>query len=665
MRNTGNQVISSLFILLMITAPTLGAADSPRSHPSRRTAPPPLNRPLAQGPGFFVDARQGNDSQSGTAAAPWKTIRHALRQLKAGDTLYLKGGTYYENVYHALRGKADAPITIRSAPGEQAILDGSWREFYEAPADAWEPVPEAEGEFRSKRVYPNERDVIGSFGDSMIGLQTYHHAIDLRARGEKIEWENEKKMDQSDIKPLYCGPGMWYDASSGRIHARLGHTHNPDPMPNYSGETDPRKLPLIIASFNSVSLHVDGAAHVRFQDLIIRGGGYTTVVLNHVVGVEFDNVTIWCGTYGIRAGQTGPFTFHRSALHGNAAPWTFRSDTSKRDYPGRPHRNITRLNTHALIELDAGRESSVYATPQNDNWEFSYSEFTDAADGLYLGSINVKFHHNLVEDMQDDGIYLSPMYYRHRLDKKDPVIQIEQNLFRKMLTAIAFGGPETETRDQVLIYRNIFDLRERVATARPSSTRESPGFSFGKIIGDHGSPPWPAISAYQNTVIAVEPARDAAMSMLGASKIAQPRRVFNNIFYHFGRLPAYQGPTATSNAIEDGNLYWSVQAEPKVLANFFNRYRASPEFEQSKKHHPPGSSSQSLLVDPKFLKAETDSAAANDYRLGPDSPALNAGVPPPKDWPDPLRPANDGKPDIGALPSKSAPFLVGRKAAPK
>ena len=37
------------------------------------------------------------------------------------------------------------------------------------------------------------------------------------------------------------GPGVWYDKDSGRIHARLAHTHLPAPIPNYRGETDPRR----------------------------------------------------------------------------------------------------------------------------------------------------------------------------------------------------------------------------------------------------------------------------------------------------------------------------------------------------------------------------------------------------------------------------------------
>jgi hypothetical protein len=165
------------FILAAVVG-SLGAAsplraDDPiRSHPSLRKSPPPLKRPAPAGPVHYVDASKGDDAQDGTQPRPWKTIGHALRQLKAGDTLYLRGGTYYENLRVSLVGTSAAPITIASHPGEQAILDGGIRDFFEAPGDAWQPSASAQGEYRSKRSYPNLRNVVGAFGDSMIGLQT-------------------------------------------------------------------------------------------------------------------------------------------------------------------------------------------------------------------------------------------------------------------------------------------------------------------------------------------------------------------------------------------------------------------------------------------------------------------------------------------------------------
>lgn len=637
--------------LLAAGATMLLAGAEYRSHPPLRPLDPPAGRPAADGPAFHAHPARGDDKNNGSKAAPWKTIGHALGRLRPGDTLYLGGGVYRERVYIARAGRADAPITLRSAPGERAVIDASLPEFFDAPADAWEPHPDgAVGEFRSRRAYPNLRDVLGSFGDSMIGLQTYHHAKDLRAASQVYDWEDWARIEQTDLKPVYLGPGVWYDRETGRIHIRLTHTTLPEPVPNYKGETDPRKVPLVLAPFDAIPLHLDGARHIRLQDLTVRGAGYTAILLDHAQHVELVNVTVWCGTYGMRAAQTGPLTLTRCRLYGNVAPWTFRSDGGKRDYPGRPHRNLSRLNTHALLEIEAGRESSVYATPQNDNWEIAHGEFTDAHDGLYLGAINVRFHHNTIDNLQDDGLYLSPMYARHRLDKKDPEIHILQNTFTRMLTALAFGGTESATTDRVFVCRNVFDLRGPVPTGRPTTKSPQPSYSTGKVIGDHGSPPWPAMNIYHNSFV-MTGARDAAMATSGGSKPATPRRVFNNVFLHLDRLPGYIGPDPAANAAADGNVYWAPGTTDKVAAGLFDRYRKSEAFPASQKLHPAGSDAGSRVIDPTFEKAEADWRVTNDYRPRAGSPLKGAGVPLPADWPDPLRP-KDGKPDIGALPAK-------------
>ncbi len=61
----------------------------------------------------------------GSFEAPWSTLTHALEQLRAGDTLYLRGGTFYESeISVSLRGTADSKIVIRSYPGERATIFG-------------------------------------------------------------------------------------------------------------------------------------------------------------------------------------------------------------------------------------------------------------------------------------------------------------------------------------------------------------------------------------------------------------------------------------------------------------------------------------------------------------------------------------------------------------
>ncbi|HTR68585.1 MAG TPA: right-handed parallel beta-helix repeat-containing protein, partial [Terriglobales bacterium] len=76
---------------------------------------------------IFHVATTGNDANTGTsAAAAWKTIQHAANTVQAGDTVYIHAGTYNESVTIGVSGSATAgPVTFQSAPGEQAIIDGT------------------------------------------------------------------------------------------------------------------------------------------------------------------------------------------------------------------------------------------------------------------------------------------------------------------------------------------------------------------------------------------------------------------------------------------------------------------------------------------------------------------------------------------------------------
>src|SRR3990170_5581953 len=91
----------------------------------------------AQGTTVYLSVN-GSDSNSGTLNSPWKTLAYALTKLSPGDTLYLRGGIYYETgISVSPRGTASAPITVRSYPGERAIWDGGSPKFRSAPNNEW------------------------------------------------------------------------------------------------------------------------------------------------------------------------------------------------------------------------------------------------------------------------------------------------------------------------------------------------------------------------------------------------------------------------------------------------------------------------------------------------------------------------------------------------
>jgi hypothetical protein len=87
----------------------------------------PVSRP-ATGKSYFVDPSPvGNDSNPGDFDRPFGSIQHAFDTLKAGDTVYLRGGYYALARAATLTGPGGAPgrwITISAYPGETPLIDG-------------------------------------------------------------------------------------------------------------------------------------------------------------------------------------------------------------------------------------------------------------------------------------------------------------------------------------------------------------------------------------------------------------------------------------------------------------------------------------------------------------------------------------------------------------
>ena len=76
---------------------------------------------------FYVDGTNvlASDYNPGTEALPWKTLQWAANTLQAGDTVYIKAGTYTGDVYPANSGTTNAWITYSAYPGQeqQAVID--------------------------------------------------------------------------------------------------------------------------------------------------------------------------------------------------------------------------------------------------------------------------------------------------------------------------------------------------------------------------------------------------------------------------------------------------------------------------------------------------------------------------------------------------------------
>lgn len=74
--------------------------------------------------GTFYVSPTGSDSNSGSEQSPWKTIRKATQEAIAGDTIMIRGGTYYEPLVPLRSGTAEAPIIYQAYADEIPLLDG-------------------------------------------------------------------------------------------------------------------------------------------------------------------------------------------------------------------------------------------------------------------------------------------------------------------------------------------------------------------------------------------------------------------------------------------------------------------------------------------------------------------------------------------------------------
>jgi len=645
--------LRSLFTLLIALAVQSGGLELPaqthRTHPPMRPLPQAVKAPLATGPKLFVDAARGNDANAGSQAAPWKSLAHATRQLRPGDTLYLRGGTYYEKVALTRSGTTNAPITIASFPGELAVIDGGLREFYDSPATSWEPLAGgAEGEFVSAKTYfgadgrraptqflpaswepmwgiEDERPLaLGAFADSMVPLHGYRNLVDLRATNELWLAGKGGMRDTG----FYCGPGLWFNRATGRLHIRLAPTKLAGLGDRaYRGETDPRKLPLVIAAgFGDDVFRANGVKHVRLHGLVLRGAQGSPMI--HLYGSQNIRVT-------------------HSAFRGNAAPWT-----------GRAHMKYRGTASYQIVLRND--------QPGNENLEFSHCEFTDDHDFAFLRyAKNLQFHHNFVDNFNDDGLECGPKLRSHTIYIHQNRIGACLGVFQQHEMEKDESPLDHDPKAGVFIFRNVFDFRAGVYYQSPAQPDPTGAFLHheGHLASDHGGPIWPVMRVYHNTFLRRTPTyRDYFLFGLGAQGLRHTERdVFNNLFVQIEKVPGtgFAGIKEPGNVREGGNLLWGVKDGPALTGDPFAKFRASPLFTASKKFYEPGLTTHDRVADPKFVSLTADASASVDLRLQPGSPALSGGQRLPTEWPESVHAAYKDTPHIGAVPLGVQPWGVG------
>ena len=66
-----------------------------------------------------------NSSSGGSQSRPWCTINYAVGRVRPGDIVYVKNGTYREDVYIDGKNGGANYITFQNYPGHSPVIQGN------------------------------------------------------------------------------------------------------------------------------------------------------------------------------------------------------------------------------------------------------------------------------------------------------------------------------------------------------------------------------------------------------------------------------------------------------------------------------------------------------------------------------------------------------------
>jgi hypothetical protein len=191
---------------------------------------------------LHVSVATGSDDEGeGTAEKPFASLGKAIERLRTGDTVVLRAGTYPRvRALITVQGRADAPVTIKAAPGEKVVLDGTGAaEREDDEQESKSLIPAIIDIRNSKHVVIENLEVINSGGYGIATWESEHVTVrgckvrktwsrGMGGNGAHLLFENNevsevvlqneneelRKRSAADGKPRYwsAGAATWYRA---------------------------------------------------------------------------------------------------------------------------------------------------------------------------------------------------------------------------------------------------------------------------------------------------------------------------------------------------------------------------------------------------------------------------------------------------------------------
>jgi hypothetical protein len=595
---------------------------------------------------YYV-APEGNDSNPGTFSKPWKSVDYSIAQLQAGDTLYLRGGIYYETVNVGVHGIKSRHITVKNYSQEIAIIDGGYQEFRTIPNSDWKVHDAGRNIYKSVKKY----SAAGIIHAYLVSAGVKHHLVPYE-RYSDLSSDNQayKKLSDSP-NDIYVGPGVFWDSSDGRIYIRLMPSQQELSM-GYSipANPDPRQNIIYIVPPEAVVNFESGAAYIDFENIGARfcNNAYRFKTGSHHINLKGSNIL------GGRTHIMVELGVHHLVLDAltiddNVPAWIAWTDVKKETEPA-----------HDLQQAGINLQDRVHDVEISNSTFNNMFDAIDATGAVY----DIRIHHNEFFGIRDDVLQLGSASYNIEVDHNS-MLHVSKGPGRD-------GSGSSSQPGTKYIHHNVIDLTKRwlhFRVGHPQYAEAGDGTIWNTAFGSHdgsgygAGDPW---KIYNNTIL-IGAARNENFNPMGVGHDytlgaipGVPQEVYNNIFVQTMDHRIADGARVhDGSSLLDGNLYYrALPASPpeylfrlwentKISASFNSlaEFKSHSFFTETQSYYPPGWENAGIEANPQLN---------SDYSPSPAGPAANGAIDlRGKGWP-----GADGRPYRGALPPQGGKVFL-------